>query len=153
MNRWTVYAIVCVFGTLAALAWADYRVAKHEAAWRIERGKLQAKYAEAASSVRVDSVEVVKWATKTRTVRDSLLVQITDTLLVKSFIYQTDTLRTACLACTASASQLRTVADSLNHVNDSLIRALTPSKWEKARPWVFGIGGLVLGAYIRGGGR
>lgn len=150
MKHLTVYALLCVLGTCAALAWTDRQVAQHEAAWRRERSVLQAKFAEAATQTRVDSVEVVKWATKTRTARDSLLVQITDTLLVKSYVYQTDTLRENCLRCTQSASRLRTVADSLNHVNDSLIRALTPSKWAKAKPWVFGIGGLVLGAFVRG---
>jgi hypothetical protein len=73
---------------------------------------LQAKYAAAVLHVQHDSVEVVRWATKTKTLRDSVLVHTQDTLLIQRFVYQTDTLRESCLRCTESAARFRVSADS-----------------------------------------
>jgi hypothetical protein len=59
-----------------------------------------------------DSVIVVKYATRTVTLRDSLLINKTDTLLQERFILQTDTLRLNCMACVESAARLRVWSDS-----------------------------------------
>lgn len=67
---------------------------------------------DSANAVRVvDSVEVVRTVTKTRTLRDT--IDITDTVQVREYLYQTDTLRIACMACIASASQVSVAAESV----------------------------------------
>lgn len=61
----------------------------------------------------VDSVEVVRSVTRNRTLRDTLLLNVTDTLAVKAYVYQTDTLREKCMACIASASQVSTAGKAV----------------------------------------
>lgn len=70
-------------------------------------------YVRVRSEVRRDSVEVVKWATRTKTLRDTLLRDTTITREVERFVFQTDTLRERCLRCTASASALGVAAETL----------------------------------------
>lgn len=99
-----------------------------------------------------DSVRVTRTVTTTQTLRDTLLQRVTDTVAVKEYIYQTDTLRTACLACVASAAQLSVVNDSLQRAYTGLVRALdaqTPKRWQKYLPVATGVAGFLLGAKLR----
>ena len=88
---------------------------------------LNARVAEAETQRVVDSVEVIKRVTVTKTLRDSFMERITDTVIAREYIYQTDTLRTACLACVQSAARLRVSYDSLARFQDSLLQARRPS--------------------------
>lgn len=72
-------------------------------------GIWQAKYAEASTQRRIDSVYVDRWLTRTKTLRDTL--DIHDTLQVKEYVYRTDTLRQACMRCLASAARVNVAAD------------------------------------------
>ena len=150
MRAFWGYCLACVLGAVGVFVLMDWRGGRVVEAMRREQSIWKARYAEAASTVRVDSVEVVKRVREVKTLRDSVLVNIHDTTVIQEFVYRTDTLRAACLACTESASRLRTFSDSLNRVNDSLIRKLTPSRFAKVKGPALFIGGAVLGAYIRG---
>jgi hypothetical protein len=110
---------------------------------------LQARVAEAETQRVVDSVEVIKRVTVTKTLRDSFFERITDTVIAREYIYQTDTLRTACLACVASAARLKVSYDSLSRFQDSLLKARRPSKWDRVKPYVFLAGGFYVGAKLR----
>lgn len=93
---------------LTVATWLDKQESDRRAKERASI--LQAQLAEAQSDVRVDSVEVVKRVTQTRTIRDTL--NIHDTTQVIQYLYQTDTLRLACTACIESAARLRGASDS-----------------------------------------
>ena len=80
----------------------------------------KAKYAEAVLEGQRVADTVVKRETVVRTKRDTVLNNLTDTLLVKEFVYQTDTLREACLQC---VEQLREQA----RASQTLISALEAS--------------------------
>lgn len=104
-----------------------------------------------ADTVRVrDSIRVIHTVHALDTVRQTVLDHLTDTLTVKEFVYKTDTLRAACLACTASASRFKKATDSLNAANAQLIRQLErKSRWQTVLPIATGIGGFLLGAKLR----
>jgi hypothetical protein len=102
------YTIAVVLAFLTVATWLDKQNAEEAARKREQIWK--AKYAEAATSVKADSIEVVKRVTVTKTLRDTL--NIHDTLQVIEYLHQTDTLRLACTACTESASRLKVTADS-----------------------------------------
>src|SRR5688500_1072628 len=105
--------VVVGFLALAALAWADNRIAKQDrAAWKVRESMLQDSLAKAILDRRTDSVYVNKYVRNTSIIRDTLLLRLTDTALVREYIYQTDTLRLACLACVESAARLNVAADS-----------------------------------------
>lgn len=94
---------------LGAMAWHDATLrTAHARELKVYRGL----YLAAKTAVRRDSVEVVKYVTRTRTLRDTVLENLTDTLKVKEYVYQTDTLREKCMACIASASALGRLGDS-----------------------------------------
>jgi hypothetical protein len=114
--RKIVQAVALYAMTLAALFvafvfWLQKQQARDD--FKMRESILQARVAEAETERRTDSVQVVKWATKTVTSRDTLLLHLTDTQKVKEFVYQTDTLRINCLACVVSAAKLSAANDSL----------------------------------------
>lgn len=71
----------------------------------------KANYAQAVvrSTAAAETVRVV--ATRVAHKRDTLLSRITDTVAVKAFIYQTDTLRVQCLRCAGRLDSLRVASD------------------------------------------
>lgn len=75
----------------------------------------QSRYAEAASKVdtRVDTVRL--YATKYRTLRDSVV--LTDTVMVERTLAAADTALVACDSLAESASAFRQTADSTLHVS------------------------------------
>lgn len=110
LRAFVIGALFALAVALGALAWHDATLrAAHASELKTYRGL----YLAAKTAVRRDSVEVVKYVTRTRTLRDTVLENLTDTLKVKEYVYQTDTLREKCLACIASASRLSVVGDTL----------------------------------------
>ena len=98
-----------VVGVLVALGIAyrwDRGHATEIAVWK-------QRYNVAKAVVRHDSVQVVKYETRVRTLRDTVLQQLTDTQLVREFVYRTDTLRQRCMACIASAAAAVRIADTV----------------------------------------
>lgn len=87
----------------------------------------QSRYAEAASKIetRVDTVRV--YATKYRTLRDSVV--LTDTVTVERTLAAADTALVACDSLAESATAFRQTADSTLHVS----RAATDWYKEEAR--------------------
>jgi hypothetical protein len=71
----------------------------------------KAKYAEAVIEGQRVADTVVKRETIVRAKRDTVLQNLTDTLLVKEFVYQTDTLRVACLQCVEQLKEQQRAAD------------------------------------------
>lgn len=136
-----------VLGVRADTARRDATAAEQKASvW-------QARFAEEASKAQPVAETVRVRVASVRTLRDSLLVNLTDTVLVQQFIYRTDTLRVACLACAARLDSLRFTADTALASKDSVIRELRPSRWAKYKAPAAFVSGLVLGAFVRGGGR
>jgi hypothetical protein len=83
--------------------------------------------AEAAriDTVRItDSVAVISNIVSTDSIRDTLVLNLTDTVLVKRFITRVDTLKLACERCTISAAQLSAVNDTLRRANAKLVARL-----------------------------
>lgn len=108
--RAAVIAILLTIATgIGLVAWHDASLRRAHAA---DVGRYKRMYQAAKVAVRTDSVEVVKVVTSTRTLRDTVLERLTDTALVREYVYRTDTLRAACLRCVASASQLGAIGDT-----------------------------------------
>lgn len=100
---------------------------------RTDIGRLTAEAARADTVRIVDSVEVVRTIVATDSVRDTLLLNLTDTVLVKKFITRVDTLKLACERCTVSAAHLSAVNDSLNRANATLVKRLDRQLWWQKR--------------------
>lgn len=100
---------------------------------RSEIGRLTAEAARADTVRVVDSVEVIRNIVTTDSLRDTLLLNVTDTVLVKRFITRVDTLKLACERCTASAARLSVVNDSLNRANAKLTKRLDRQLWWQKR--------------------
>lgn len=156
MKRLELPLILALLVVAVLLYQSDGRVRKAEgrgAALAAQNQVLKAKVAEASLARRVDSVEVIKWETRTRTFRDTL--NIHDTVAVKEFVIQTDTLRAVCLRCLASSAALQRASDSLSVAlsaerdlwRQSAIRSGRTAKL--AWPIALGVG-VIAGAWIRG---
>lgn len=145
MKLYLTLLALLVAAFFVLLSWMDKREAHYTREWKARESILNAKYAEAVSQVRVDSVEVVRNVRQVSHTRDTLLLNLTDTVAVKEYIYQTDTLTVSCLACTASAARLRFSADSSIQSWKARYESVKPSRWDKARPWIFGAVGLYVG--------
>lgn len=132
----------------ALLAVALVREARMNRAMRGELSIWKAKYAEASTQRRVDSVAVVKWVTRTKTLRDT--IDIHDTLQVTEYIHQTDTLRLQCMRCLASAA-------ALQQAGDTVIQKMNQRRWYDRVGLFVGYGqgwgqaqpGLVAGVGVR----
>lgn len=112
--KYAITLTIAIVIALAALMHSREQQAGREAA-EAQIAVWQAKYAEASTARRVDSVETVKWITKTRTLRDTVLTMGTIVpKMVTEYIYQTDTLRAVCLRCLASSAALQRASDSLS---------------------------------------
>lgn len=121
-----------------------------------EYKRLQARYAEAATRVErdVDTVRVI--ATRYKQVRDSVL--ITDTLRLIEYIRVADSAVAACTELANSCALFRVSADStmrsLERERESWKQyaergARRQKVYKLALPAAL-IGGVVLGAYVRG---
>jgi hypothetical protein len=103
-----------------------------------------------ADTVRIrDSVVVVRTITATDSLRDTLLLHITDTVKVKQFITRVDTLKVACQRCVESSARLSALNDSLNRANAKLVtrvdrRSLGTLLWLLGAAAVFGAIALVV---------
>jgi hypothetical protein len=98
---------------------------------------LKARVAYAETQRQTDSVEVIRYVNRVRTLRE----KITDTLTLATV----DTLIERCLSCVGSASN---VAESFRVERDfwqQRYNAVKPNRWDKIKPYVFGVGGLYLG--------
>lgn len=136
---WRLVGLVFAVALAVALLGAVQQRMCRDGALRGELAIMQARYAEASTQRRVDSVEVVKWVTRTERFRDT--INVTDTLQVREYLRQTDTLRVRCLACLTSAA-------ALNTSGDSTIRLLAVNR----RRWYDRLGVTVgVGATVRGG--
>lgn len=96
------------------------------------RTDIAALTAEAAriDTVRiVDSIAVVRDGVTVNAVRDTLLLHLTDTVLVKRFITRVDTLKLSCDRCTVSAARLSAVNDTLRRANAKLVTRLDRRAW------------------------
>ena len=91
---------------------------------RTDVARLTAEAARIDTVVRVDSVAVIHNIVSTDSVRDTLLLNLTDTVLVKRFITRVDTLKLACEQCTISAARMRAVNDTLRKANATLVKRL-----------------------------
>lgn len=89
---------------IVVMTWRERGSAAEIASWK-------EKFDAAKATVRTDSVEVVKWVSRTKTLSDT--INIHDTLQVIEYIQRTDTLRQRCMACIASASRLAVTADTV----------------------------------------
>lgn len=120
--------------------------------YRARVDSLKRQYRRIDTVRRTDSVRVVRTIHALDTVRHTVLERLTDTVAVREYVYQTDTLRTACLACVASAARLSIVNDSLQHAYTGLVGALDaqkPKRWQKYVPVAAGVAGFLLGAKLR----
>lgn len=144
------WCLCCIVGFLGVGNWLDLQSARQDVARRRADVTLwQAKAAEAAMQVRTDSVEVVKWATRTKTLTDT--IDIHDTVQVRELIYQTDTLRVKCLACTASASLLKVATDSVDRKWKAAYDSLPKPRLRDRCGIVLGVGALRDGTAVRAG--
>lgn len=84
--------------------------------------RLRARLDSAKVQVRVDSVYVTRRVESVRTLRDTLLTRLTDTLLVKEYVDRVDTLVKSCLDCTRSASVAVHTADTLLRITKPRFR-------------------------------
>jgi hypothetical protein len=124
----------------------------------IEIGKLQADVAQLTIAAKKVSQDVRRDAGRTVTLRDSVLVRLTDTLLIQEFVYRTDTLRLTCLRCAATLDSLRLTTGALQdsmavRMTDAVQFAEAAGRRQKRQRWLtYGafIGGAVLGAWLRG---
>jgi hypothetical protein len=105
------YMVFAVLFTVAVAIVLDEQ-GKREAA-EVQRDIARARYAEAVTSVQPVVDTVVREVTKTRTLRDSVLVRKTDTLLVEKLVYQVDTLILACERCAQQLLELRSSSEAL----------------------------------------
>jgi hypothetical protein len=77
----------------------------------------------------VDSIAVVRDGVTVNAVRDTLLLNLTDTVLVKRFITRVDTLKLSCDRCTASAARVSAVNAKLRQTNAKLVTRLDRTVW------------------------
>lgn len=128
-NRITLEVAAILLG-LALIAGAVHNwkasIAR-EAVLRSQNSAWKARYAEAATtSVRVADT-VIKNVVKTKTLRDTVLAHITDTAIVKNYVYVTDTLRVSCERCANQLRLFKATADSTIGSLNATIGSLTPS--------------------------
>lgn len=143
---------------IATGAWVARRGAATTAEWKARVSILNAKVAEAETQRRVDSVTVIRQVTRVAYKRDTLLSTFSDTLKVKEYIYQTDTLMVACMACVISAARQKAASDALlrsAYVERDAWKQVAESQRRKKnlaeRAWpVALVGGVLLGAWVRG---
>lgn len=120
------------------------------------QGKLRTDVAVLAAEVaRVDtirvrdSVAVVREVVTVDSLRDTLLLHLTDTVKVKQFITRVDTLKLACERCTVSAAQLSVANDNLRRANARLVTRLDRSLWiQKQFVRVYGLLATAAIGYI-----
>jgi hypothetical protein len=100
----------------------------------------------------VDSIAVVRDGVTVNAVRDTLLLNLTDTVLVKRFITRVDTLKLSCDRCTASASRLSAVNDTLRRANAKLVARLDRKLfWSSVVKQLFvGVSGVLVLLVIAG---
>lgn len=72
----------------------------------------QAKYATASARVDTVTVTVVRWASRTDTLRDSVLAHLTDTVVVKQYVQAVDSTVKACRDLVSDCARFRVTADS-----------------------------------------
>lgn len=144
------YLLALVVGIVAVLLWLDRQEARRKQGEAEQReAKWQARYAEQVIESERVADTVIREVTKTRTLRDSVLMLKHDTAIVERFIYQTDTLMVSCERCAQQLRAFRVTSDSLLRAKDIRIEALKPSKWDKVRPWVMLGAGFYIGAKLR----
>lgn len=102
------YALAIVFGVLLGGGIAECGARRETVAFTRQLSaasytadSLKARLAEAIMSVkpRVDTVRTI--VTRTKTLRDSVVLNVTDTLQVLRYVWRTDSLRAECLKCAA----------------------------------------------------
>ena len=91
---------------------------------RTDIGRLTAEAARIDTVRITDSVAVISNIVTVDSLRDTLLLHLTDTVKVKHFITRVDTLKLACERCTASAARMSAVNDTLRKANASLVKRL-----------------------------
>lgn len=110
--KYLMFLGALVIAIVVTLAWTDSRLTKYDRASKARESLLQDSLAKTILRVGADSVEVVRTVTQVRTLRDSVMVNKTDTMLVERMVYATDTLRIACGRCAESAGRLKVWSDS-----------------------------------------
>lgn len=137
---WFMAGVVMTL-VLSGLTW------RREASERqAERGALLARLEEARKIQRTDSVDVVRWVTRTRW--DTL--DLRDTIAVREYLTRVDTLRIACMACTASASAVSAAADTVIQFDNSILAARRPS-WRDRVGISIGYGITKIGPDVKAG--
>lgn len=142
---------LALFAVLLVAAGVDARASRRDATAATQKAQQwQARYAEEVSKAQPVAETVRVRVASVRTIRDSLLVNLWDTVLVKEFVVRTDTLRVACIACATRLDSLRLTSDSTIHALRVQVEALQPSRWDRVKGPALFVGGLVLGAFVRG---
>lgn len=115
MKYAAVVAVVCVLGVLGIVMHVeDIRDGARDARAQqlaAQNELLKAKYAEQVVRSTATADTVVRIIRRVSYARDTLLLHLTDTIAVLSYIYQTDTLAVQCRLCAARLDSLRTASD------------------------------------------
>lgn len=158
------YVVACallVLGIFAALSWADHRVQINALRDSVEvareaRSMWQAKYAEASTTIQRDTLRLTKYLQRWDTVRlaipDTAESDSVSWSAILPVIQLADSTINACRDVLRSCAEFKTTADSTvaalereRETYKNLYIATKPSRWDKAKPWVFGGIGLYLG--------
>jgi hypothetical protein len=155
--RWLCLGLV--LGTVVALVLADRSLRKYEqiakdagAAREIALADLAIAKVDAATK---DTVFRVSRA-RVDTLRDSVLLRLTDTAYVTRYVLQTDSALQACTDLADSCAVFRLKTDTAikalsaeRDIYKNLYKAAKPSRFQKALPWVAAAGGFWIGAKLR----
>lgn len=163
--KWTAFFAILALAMAVCLVGSVGQGRDAERFWKERDGRralqirrLQADNAQLRIAAQKVASDVRRDAGKTVTLRDSVLVRLTDTLLIQEFVYRTDTLRVTCLRCAATLDSLRIASASLEdslaaRATDAVQFAEAASRRQKRQQWLtYGalLGGVVAGAWIRG---
>lgn len=171
MKAYVAYCATMVLGIITVLALLDAQESRRDAGqWQDSarvRGEQvtiwKARYAEEASVVRTNTVQVVKWATRYDTIRAEADSFITDTVIktvpadwVRQLVTVSDSTIAACRDLVSSCERFRTTADSTisavsleRDLYQNLYKSVKPSRWDHVKPFVFGAAGLYVGLKLR----
>jgi hypothetical protein len=167
MKYLTLVCVSLVVGIVLTMAWTDKRLQHYEAQARasVAAADIQkARYAEAVTQLKADTVRVTRWATRYDTIRDTVdallasdTVQTVPSYWVRGLILASDSTIAACRDVVASSARATTACDS-SLAAERRATLTYKNLYERARPrWrdrcgVFvGVSAVRDGSVVRAG--
>lgn len=119
-------------------------------------GIIQADFATELLEATRTADTIFKFTPQVLIRRDSVLKILADTVLVRQFVYQVDTLREVCLSCAARiyaldslrAEEQRAAQRFQGHLQQEITALRRKSRFQKVLPYIAAAAGLYVGLNV-----